>query len=155
MKRFFSNFVRLKISFIMPGRITFTMIKPDAVENNYTGPILARINEAGFHVTAMRFTKLSPEKAGEFYAIHKERPFFNDLVKYMSSGPIVAAILEKDNAVDDFRKLIGATDPAKAAKGTIRNLFAKSIDANAIHGSDSDANAEIEGNFFFARTERF
>ncbi len=131
------------------------MIKPDAVQNNYIGPILAKINEAGFRIVAMRFTKLSPEKAGEFYAIHKERPFYKDLVKYMSGGPIVAAVLEKDNAVEDFRKLIGATDPAKAEKGTIRNLFARSIDANAIHGSDSDANAGIEASFFFARTEHF
>ena len=134
---------------------TFTMIKPDAVGNNHIGPILAKINEAGFRIVAMKYTKLSPERAGEFYAIHKERPFFNDLVKYMSSGPIVAAILEKNNAVEDFRKLIGATDPAKAEKGTIRNLFAKSIEANAIHGSDSDENAGIEGGFFFSALERF
>ena len=134
---------------------TFTMIKPDAVGNNYIGPILAKINEAGFRIVAMKYTRLTPERAGEFYAIHKERPFYNDLVKYMSSGPIVAAILEKNNAVEDFRKLIGATDPAKAEKGTIRNLFAKSIDANAMHGSDSDDNAMIEGNFFFSAIERF
>ncbi len=134
---------------------TFTMIKPDAVGNNYIGPILAKINEAGFRIVAMKYTRLTPERAGEFYAIHKERPFYNDLVKYMSSGPIVAAILEKNNAVEDFRKLIGATDPAKAEKGTLRNLFAKSIDANAMHGSDSDENATIEGNFFFSMTERF
>ena len=134
---------------------TFTMIKPDAVGNNYIGPILAKINEAGFKIVAMKYMKLSADRAGEFYAVHKERPFYNDLVKYMSSGPIVAAILEKNNAVEDYRKLIGATDPAKAEKGTIRNLFAKSIDANAVHGSDSDANAEIEGNFFFSALERF
>ncbi len=134
---------------------TFTMIKPDAVGNNYIGPILAKINEAGFRIVAMKYTRLTPERAGEFYAIHKERPFYNDLVKYMSSGPIVAAILEKNNAVEDFRKLIGATDPAKAEKGTLRNLFAKSIDANAMHGSDSDENAGIEGAFFFSMTERF
>ncbi len=131
------------------------MIKPDAVANNYIGPILAKINEAGFRIVAMKYTRLTPERAGEFYAIHKERPFYNDLIKYMSSGPIVAAILEKNNAVEDFRKLIGATDPAKAEKGTLRNLFAKSIDANAMHGSDSDENATIEGNFFFSATERF
>lgn len=134
---------------------TFTMIKPDAVSNNYIGPILAKINEAGFRIVAMKYTRLTPERAGEFYAIHKERPFYNDLVKYMSSGPIVAAILEKNNAVEDFRKLIGATDPAKAEKGTLRNLFAKSIDANAMHGSDSDENAVIEGGFFFSGMERY
>ena len=134
---------------------TFTMIKPDAVGNNYIGPILAKINEAGFRIVAMKYTKLSAELAGQFYAVHRERPFYKDLVSYMSSGPIVAAILEKDNAVEDFRKLIGATDPAKAAPGTIRNLFAKSIEANAVHGSDSDENAAIEGNFFFYGTERF
>lgn len=134
---------------------TFTMIKPDAVQNNYIGPILAKINEAGFRIVAVKLTKLSQKNAGKFYAIHKERPFFNDLVAYMSSGPIVAAILEKENAVEDFRKLIGATDPAKAEKGTIRNLFAKSIEANAVHGSDSNENAETEGRFFFSEMERF
>jgi len=134
---------------------TFTMIKPDAVANGYIGPILAKINEVGFKIIALKYTHLEQEKAGLFYEIHKERPFYNDLVKYMSSGPIVAAILEKENAVEDFRKLIGATDPSKAAPGTIRNLFAKSIEANAVHGSDSDANAEIEGNFFFSQMERF
>ncbi len=134
---------------------TFTMIKPDAVGNNDIGPILAMINKAGFRIKAMKYTYLTPERAGEFYAVHKARPFYNDLVKYMSSGPIVAAILEKDNAVEDFRKLIGATDPTKAEKGTIRNLFAKSIEANAVHGSDSDENAGIEGAFFFSGLERF
>ena len=117
---------------------TFTMIKPDAVGNNHIGPILAKINEAGFRIVAMKYTRLTPELAGQFYAVHKERPFYKDLVSYMSSGPIVAAILEKDNAVESFRKLIGATDPAKAEPGTIRNLFAKSIEANAVHGSDSE-----------------
>jgi len=139
----------------MASNRTFTMIKPDAVENNHIGPILAKINEAGFRIVAMKYTRLSPEVAGRFYAVHKERPFYGELVDYMSSGPIVAAILEKDNAVADFRNLIGATDPAKAAPGTIRNLFAKSIAANAIHGSDSDENAEIEGTFFFSQLERF
>lgn len=134
---------------------TFTMIKPDAVANNHIGPILAKINEAGFRIIAMKYTRLTPELAGQFYAIHKERPFFKDLVGYMSSGPIVAAILEKENAVESFRKLIGATDPAKAEPGTIRNLFAKSIEANAVHGSDSDENAAIEGSFFFSMMERF
>jgi nucleoside-diphosphate kinase len=139
----------------MAGNITFTMIKPDAVQNNYIGPILAKINEAGFRIKAMKYTKLSKEDAGNFYAVHKERPFYGELVDYMSSGPIVAAILEKDNAVEDYRTLIGATDPAKAAPGTIRNLFAKSIAANAVHGSDSDENAAIEGSFFFSALEQF
>ena len=130
------------------------MIKPDAVANKHTGAILDQIIKAGFNVVAMKLTRLTPETAGAFYAVHKERPFYGELVKYMSSGPIVAAILEKDNAIEDFRKLIGATDPAKAAPGTIRALFAKSIDANAIHGSDSDANAKIEGDFFFNMMER-
>ena len=128
---------------------TFTMIKPDAVANNYIGPILAKINEAGFRIVAMKYTKLTPELAGKFYEVHKERPFYKDLVSYMSSGPIVAAILEKDNAVESFRNLIGATDPAKAAPGTIRNLFAKSIEANAVHGSmveDFRNGREIQGN---------
>jgi nucleoside-diphosphate kinase len=139
----------------MAGSITFTMIKPDAVSNNHIGAILQKINEAGFTIRAMKYTHLTPESAGKFYAIHKERGFFNDLVSFMSSGPIVAAILEKDNAVADFRDLIGATDPTKAAPGTIRAMFAKSIDANAMHGSDSDENAIIEGNFFFNELERF
>lgn len=134
---------------------TFTMIKPDAVGAGNTGAITKMIEEAGFRIVAMKKTHLTKERAGQFYAVHKERPFYNDLTAYMSSGSIVPMILEKDNAVEDFRKLIGATDPAKAAPGTIRNLFAKSIDANAIHGSDSDENAEIEGNFFFAKTEQF
>ena len=134
---------------------TFTMIKPDAVANNHIGPILAKINEAGFRIVAMRYTKLSKEAAGKFYEVHKERPFYGELVEYMSSGPIVAAILEKDNAVSDFRELIGATDPAKAEPGTIRNLFAKSIAANAVHGSDSDDNAKIEGDFYFSMLDRF
>ncbi len=134
---------------------TFTMIKPDAVGNNHIGPILAKINEAGFRIVAMKYTRLTSELAGKFYEVHKERGFYNDLVSYMSSGPIVAAILERENAVESFRKLIGATDPAKAEPGTIRNLFAKSIEANAVHGSDSDENAAIEGGFFFSHMERF
>ena len=134
---------------------TFTMIKPDAVANGHTGAILDQIIKGGFKITAMKYTHLSNQKAGQFYEVHKERPFYGELVKFMSSGPIVAAILEKDNAVEDFRKLIGATDPAKAEKGTIRHLFAQSIGANAIHGSDSEENAEIEGNFFFSSLERF
>jgi nucleoside-diphosphate kinase len=139
----------------MAGNRTFTMIKPDAVGANNTGAITKMIEEAGFRIVAMKKTQLTQERAGQFYAIHKERPFYKDLCTYMSSGPIVPMILEKANAVEDFRKLIGATDPKKAEAGTIRNLFAKSIEANAIHGSDSDANAEIEGSFFFAGTERF
>ena len=134
---------------------TLSIIKPDAVGNNHIGPILAKINEAGFRIVAMKYTRLTPELAGKFYEVHKERGFYNDLVSYMSSGPIVAAILERENAVESFRKLIGATDPAKAEPGTIRNLFAKSIEANAVHGSDSDDNAAIEGNFFFSQMERF
>lgn len=131
------------------------MIKPDAVRNGHMGKILNQIIEAGFAIKAMKYTYLTPERAGQFYEVHKERPFYNDLVTFMSSGPIVAAILEKDNAVEDFRKLIGATNPQEAAEGTIRNLYAKSIDANAIHGSDSDENAAIEGSFFFSRLEQF
>ena len=134
---------------------TFTMIKPDAVANGHTGLIIDKIIKAGFRIAAMKYTRLTPERAGQFYEIHKERPFYNDLVKYMSSGPIVAAVLEKENAVENFRTLIGNTDPSKAAPGTIRNLFAKSLDANAIHGSDSDANAAIEAEFFFSEMELF
>jgi len=134
---------------------TFTMIKPDAVANGHIGAILDHIIKGGFKVTAMKYIFLSSEKAGQFYEVHKERPFYSALVNFMSSGPIVAAILEKDNAVEDFRKLIGATDPSKAEPGTIRNLFAQSIDANAVHGSDSDENAAIEGNFFFSGFEQY
>ncbi len=131
------------------------MIKPDAYAAGNSGAITKIIEENGFKIKAMKLTKLSEERAGEFYAVHSARPFYNDLVTYMSSGPIVAMILEKDNAVEAFRKLIGATNPAEAAPGTIRNLFAKSIEANAIHGSDSDENAAIEGNFFFSNLEKF
>lgn len=134
---------------------TFTMIKPDATGANHTGAIIKIIEEAGFRIVALKKTRLSSELAGKFYEVHKERSFYGELVSYMSSGAIVPMILEKENAVEDFRKLIGATDPKKAAPGTIRALFAKSIDANAIHGSDSDENAEIEGNFFFSQFERF
>ena len=139
----------------MAGNITFTMIKPDAVEANNIGPILAKINQSGFRILAMKYLKLSKETAGKFYEVHKERPFYGELVDYMSSGPIVAAVLVKDNAVADYRTLIGATDPTKAEPGTIRQLFAKSIAANAVHGSDSDENANIEADFFFSKTERF
>ncbi len=134
---------------------TFTMIKPDAVANGHIGAILNDIIAGGFKIVAMKYIKLSKETAGEFYAVHKERPFYGELVDFMTSGSIVAAILEKENAVEDFRALIGATNPADAAEGTIRNKYAKSIDANAIHGSDSDENAQIEGNFFFSQFERF
>ena len=134
---------------------TFTMIKPDAVANGHTGAILDQIIKGGFNIVAMKYLALGKEKAGQFYEVHKERPFYGELVDFMASGPIVAAILEKDNAVEDFRKLIGATDPSKAEKGTIRNLYAQSIGANAIHGSDSDENAKIEGDFFFSSLERF
>ncbi len=139
----------------MAGSTTFTMLKPDAVEANNIGPILAMINKAGFTVKAMKYMQLTKEQAGLFYAVHKERPFYGELVQYMSSGPIVAAILSKTNAVTDYRNLIGATDPTKADEGTIRKTFAKSIAANAVHGSDSDENAEIEPNFFFSALERF
>ena len=133
---------------------TFTMVKPDAVADGNTGAILQMIQKAGFKIIALKQLSLSKATAGAFYAVHKERPFYGELVDYMSSGPIVAAILEKNDAVADFRKLIGATDPAKADAGTIRKLFAKSISANAVHGSDSDENAQIEGNFFFSSLER-
>ena len=139
----------------MSGRLTLTMIKPDAVKNNYIGPILAMINEAGFKIKAMKYTKLTKEQAQLFYEVHKERPFYGELVDFMSSGPIVAAILEKDNAVEDFRKLIGATNPAEAEEGTIRKKFATSLSENAVHGSDSDENAIIEGDFHFSKCERF
>ncbi|WP_443937779.1 nucleoside-diphosphate kinase [Pedobacter sp. MW01-1-1] len=134
---------------------TFTMIKPDAVANGHIGAIISDITAAGFKIIALKYTKLTEETAGKFYEVHAARPFYKDLVSFMSSGPIVAAILEKDNAIEDFRKLIGATNPAEAAEGTIRQKYAVSIDANAIHGSDSNENAEIEGNFFFTADERF
>lgn len=134
---------------------TFTMIKPDAVKSGYAGKILNQICDAGFKIVAMKFTRLSKEKAGEFYAVHAARPFYGELVVFMSSGPIVAAILEKENAVEDFRTLIGATDPSKAAPGTIRALYAKNVGENAVHGSDSNENAQIEGSFHFAGTEIF
>jgi nucleoside-diphosphate kinase len=131
------------------------MIKPDATSKGYTGAILDQIIKAGFKVKAMKWTNLTPAQAGQFYEVHKERPFYGELVDFMSSGPILAAILEKDNAVADFRTLIGATNPAQAAEGTIRKNFAASIGENAVHGSDSDENAQIEGNFFFSKLERF
>ena len=132
---------------------TFTMIKPDAVENGYIGKILDMITEAGFEIKAMKYTRLSQKQAEDFYAVHAERPFYGELVSYMTSGPIVAAILEKDNAVADFRTLIGTTDPAEAAEGTVRKAYAESKGRNAVHGSDSDENAYIEGRFHFASEE--
>lgn len=139
----------------MAGNQTFTMIKPTAFKNNHTGGILKMINEAGFVIKAMKMTRLTAEQAGAFYAVHKERPFYASLVEYMSSGPIVAAILEKENAVEDYRKLIGATNPENAAEGTIRKIYATNLQENAVHGSDSDENAIIESDFFFSKIERF
>jgi len=133
---------------------TFTMIKPDAFSKGHSGAIIDKIQNSGFRLVALKLTQLSKEKAGEFYAVHKARPFYGELVDFMSSGPIIAAILEKDNAVADFRKLIGATDPAKADEGTIRKLYAASVGENAVHGSDSDENAAIEGSFFFSGLEK-
>jgi len=131
------------------------MIKPDATSKSYSGAILDIILKAGFSIKAMKWTRLTKEQAGEFYAIHKARPFYGELVEFMSSGAIIAAILEKENAVADFRKLIGATDPAKADEGTVRKLYASSVGENAVHGSDSDENAIIESDFFFSKLERF
>ena len=139
----------------MTGKQTLTILKPDAVSNGLAGAILKHIQEAGFKIVAVKLTQLTPAQAGQFYAVHKQRPFYNDLVKFMTEGPVVPAILEKDNAVEAFRNLIGATNPANAADGTIRKLFAESLERNAIHGSDSDENAVIEGNFFFSQLERF
>jgi len=137
------------------GKITFSIIKPDATSKGYTGSILNEILHAGFNILAMKWTKLSKEQAGKFYEIHRGKPFYDSLVEFMSSGPIVVLTLKKDNAVDDFRKLIGATDPAKAAEGTIRKKYASEIERNAIHGSDSNGNAIIETNFFFSQLEIF
>jgi nucleoside-diphosphate kinase len=134
---------------------TFTMIKPDAFRNGHSGAILDRIIKEGYKIKALKMLKLSKEKAGEFYAVHKERPFYGELVDFMSSGPIIAAILEKENAVEDFRKLIGATNPANAEEGTLRKMFATSVGENAVHGSDSDENAAIEGAFMFSGLEKF
>nr|WP_322625981.1 nucleoside-diphosphate kinase [uncultured Flavobacterium sp.] len=134
---------------------TFTMIKPDAVEKGHIGGILSMITEAGFRIVSLKLTQLTVADAKAFYAVHSERPFYGELVEFMSRGPIVAAILEKDNAVEDFRKLIGATNPADAAEGTIRKKYATSMGENAVHGSDSDENAALEGNFHFAGREQF
>ena len=134
---------------------TFTMIKPDATMKGSTGGILQMINEGGFRIVAMKMIHLTEKNAGAFYAVHKERPFYGELVSFMSSGPITAAILEKENAVEDFRKLLGATNPAQAEEGTIRKKYAASLGENAVHGSDSDENAQIEGDFFFSKLEQF
>mgnify|MGYP001252556755 CR=1 FL=1 len=139
----------------MAGKITFTMVKPSAVRDGNSAPILHMIQENGFRIVALKMLQLTVDDAKSFYEVHKERPFYNSLVTFMSSGPIVAAILEKDNAVEDYRKLIGATDPSKAEEGTIRKLYARSVEENAVHGSDSDENAAIEASFFFATKERF
>jgi len=139
----------------MAGNKTFTMIKPDAVENGHIGAILEQINTSGFRIVALKLTQMTKADAEEFYAVHNERPFFGELVEFMTRGPIVAAILEKENAVEDFRTLIGATNPAEAAEGTIRKKYATSIGENAVHGSDSDENATIEGAFHFAGREMF
>ena len=139
----------------MAGRITFTIVKPEAVAKEFTGHILAMISSAGFHIASMKMIRMTKEMAEKFYLVHKERPFYNDLVEFMSSGPVVVAILEKENAVADYRTLIGATDPSKAVEGTIRKKYAESVQNNAVHGSDSDENAIIEGDFFFAQNERF
>ena len=137
----------------MPTNRTFTMIKPDAVTDGFSGPIIQQIEEAGFRIVAIKKTKLSPEDAGRFYSAHAERPFFQSLCDYMSSSHIIPMVLEKENAVEDFRTLIGSTNPAQAAEGTIRKRFARSLESNAIHGSDSDENAAIESNFFFTEQE--
>lgn len=134
---------------------TFTMIKPDAVAEGHSGAILKMTEEAGFRIVAIKMLELTKERAGQFYKVHKERPFYGSLCEYMSSGHIIAAILEKDNAVMDYRKLIGATNPDDAEEGTIRKLYAKNMQSNAVHGADSDENAEIEGNFFFSNIEKF
>lgn len=139
----------------MKGNITFTIIKPSAVEDGFSGAILEKICSAGFRIVSMKMIKMSLENARAFYFIHHERPFYDGLTQFMSSGPVVVAILEKENAVESFRELIGATDPAKAAEGTVRKLFGRSVEANAVHGSDSDENALIEAGFFFSLTERF
>ena len=139
----------------MAGTKTLTIIKPGAVSHEYIGPILNKINEAGFHISAMRLFRLNKTQAGNFYAVHKEKVFYDSLIEFMTSGPVVVAILEKENAVKEYRKLIGHTDPNKAVPGTIRKMFAESMERNAVHGSDSDENAEFECDFFFSKSERF
>ncbi len=140
---------------IMTGNKTFTIIKPNAVQHGYVGEILSKINKAGFRISSMKFIHISKNRAKEFYAVHKDKPFFDELVLFISSGPVVVAILEKENAVEEYRKLIGATNPKKADEGTIRSAFGHSLQKNAVHGSDCDENAEIECNFWFSLSERF
>jgi len=149
------NLLRTSKTRLMNVNFTFSIIKPNAVRTGKTGPILAMINEAGFEITAMKMLRMTREQAESFYAVHRERQFFESLVEFMSSGPVLVMILRHENAVEEFRKLIGATDPAKAEPGTIRKLFAVSVQMNAVHGSDSDENAEREANFFFSEVERF
>jgi nucleoside-diphosphate kinase len=139
----------------MAGHFTFTIIKPEAVAKGFIGPILNKITEAGFRITALKMLHLTRNEAQRFYQVHRGRPFYDDLVEFMISGPIVVAVLQKENAVEAYRKLIGATDPEKAEEGTIRKIYAESMQANAVHGSDSDENAEFEATFFFASSERF
>ena len=139
----------------MAGTKTFFIIKPGAVSHEYVGPILAIINSRGFHIAALKLLQLDRHHAEHFYAVHRQKPFFESLVTFMTSGPVVVGILEKENAVADYRKLMGATDPAKAEEGTIRKMFAESIERNAVHGSDSDENADLESDFFFSKSERF
>ena len=139
----------------MAGNQTFTMIKPTAFQKNFSGAIIKMISEAGFTIKAMKLTRLTSEKAGAFYAVHKERAFYGSLVEFMSSGPIIAMILEKENAVENFRNFIGATNPENAAEGTVRKLYGTNLQQNAVHGSDSDENAEIESDFFFSKLERY
>jgi len=139
----------------MTSNITFTIIKPRAVSKGYAGPILNKIAESGFKISALRMMQLTQKEAESFYEVHIERPFYNELVEFMVSGPIVVGVLVKENAVEDYRKLIGATDPSKAEEGTIRKQFAESVQANAVHGSDSDENAAIEAAFFFSASDRF
>ncbi len=144
-----------EIFLIMAGNITFSMIKPYAVKDNHIGPILSMIGEDGFRIAALKMTMLNRKQAEKFYSVHRSKPFFNDLVEFITSGPVVAMLLEKKNAVEEFRELIGTTDPSKAKEGTVRKKYARSLQANAIHGSDSDENAAIENDFFFSRMERF
>lgn len=139
----------------MAGTKTLTIIKPGAVSHEYIGPILNKINAYGFHIAAMKYFKLTVEQAQNFYSVHKGKPFYEGLVEFMTSGPVVVAILEKEQAVESYRKLVGKTDPTKAKEGTLRKMFAESVQRNAVHGSDSDENAERECDFFFAKSERF
>jgi nucleoside-diphosphate kinase len=155
--RHFIIYIRLnpKSEFNMAGTKTFFIIKPGAVSHEYVGPILAKINANGFHIAALKLISLDRHHAEHFYAVHRNKPFFESLVTFMTSGPVVLGILEKENAVSDYRRLMGATDPAKAEEGTIRKLFAENIERNAVHGSDSDENAEVECDFFFSKSERY